>query len=314
MLIAIDAGGTKTDFALININGTVKNRIIGDGCNLADCGVQRTREVLKASLEKLLAGQNQPEHDISAVFAGISGGTVGDNKRLMNNILRELLPFAKITHSDSDVINALSSGIETGDGCVVISGTGTSGFVRRNGVLKRIGGWGYLFDKGGSGYDFGRDAIYHVLCEYDGRGPATMLTPLVTEALGAPPAQAITMLYQQGKPAIAALAPLVFKAEKSGDEVAKIILQENACEMAKLINALSVNIKADICKTVFAGSVFKDFDALKPYLIPLLHSEHEFVFPQLPPIYGSAVEALALTGIAFTNDFKENFAATLNLN
>lgn len=310
MLIAIDAGGTKTDFALVNLNGTVENRVTGEGCNLTDCGIQRTSEVLKAGLDKLLEKTNANSPEILAAFAGVSGGTVGNNKPLMNNLLRQLLPFVKTTLSDSDVINALSSGIEAGDGCVVISGTGTSGFVRVNKAVSRIGGWGYLFDKGGSGYDFGRDAMYHVLCEYDGRGPSTMLTALVTKALGEPPSQAVTKLYHLGKPSVAALAPLVFQAEKAGDSIAKEIMQANALEMAKLMNTLSAQLKDKACKTVLAGSMFKDFDVLKPYLLPHLKAEHEFVFPSLPPIYGSAVEALALTNKGFTPLFKENFAAS----
>ena len=49
----------------------------------------------------------------------------------------------------------------------VISGTGSVVFVRRDDGQVRLGGWGYLFDRAGSAYDMGRDAIRIALEEED---------------------------------------------------------------------------------------------------------------------------------------------------
>lgn len=48
-----------------------------------------------------------------------------------------------------------------------------------------------------------------------------------------------------------------------------------------------------------------------PYVEPHLKRKHDFIFPDLPPVYGSAVEAAALAGVEADDGFKKNFAASL---
>lgn len=74
-------------------------------------------------------------------------------------------------------------------------------------------------------------------------------------------------------------------------------LRPNGAELAKLFNVLSAKMGADVCPTVLAGSIFKDWDMFYPYVEPHLKRKHDFIFPDLPPVYGSAVEAAALAGV-----------------
>lgn len=311
-LVAIDGGGTKTDLVLLDETGRVLKRIITEGCNPNDFGWAHTQETLKGGLNRLLEEMGGYDASPDAVFAGISGGTTGHNKETLEKMLRNLLPNARHLANDSDAVNALSSGIRRADGCVVILGTGSVGFVRRAGSVIRVSGWGYLFDRGGSGYDLGRDAVYHALCALDGRGAATTLTHLLEEQLGMRIDMAVTRLYEEGKPTIAALAPLVFEAERAGDKVAMQILDGNGMELAKLLNTLSQKTKVDCCPTVLTGSVFKAWHQLSPYVLPRLTRQHLFVFPTLPPVYGSAVEAMALMQLEVDDEFEQTFAQTLN--
>ena len=308
LFIAIDGGGTKTDIVLFDHSGNILKRVLTQGCNPNDFGWQHTEDVLRKALAVLMSGISaEPQY----LFAGISGGTVGNNREIMAQLMKRLVPSVKHISNNSDTVNALSSGIGTKDGCVVISGTGSVGFVRINGEMSRIGGWGYLFDKGGSGYDFGRDAVYYALCALDGRGEPTMLTKLLEEKLGGPIGQTAIDLYQKGKPAIASLAPIAFKAAAADDHAAKEILSENGAEIAKLFNVLSSKMDADVCPTVLAGSIFKDWDMFYPYVKPHLKRKHDFIFPDLPPVYGSAVEAAALAGVEADDAFKASFASSL---
>ena len=308
LLIAVDGGGTKTDLVLFDLQGRILRRVLAPGCNPNDFGWERTEAVLRDAFRTLLSEGANPQY----LFAGISGGSVGNNREHMRKLLARLLPQVETISADSDAVNALASGTGGGDGSVVISGTGSVGFVRTNGVLQQIGGWGYLFDKGGSGYDLGRDAVYHALCDIDGRGEHTRLTALLEETLGAPVNEAVTSLYQEGKPAIAALAPLVFEAASLGDDAAKEILSQNGAELARLFNAVSARVPESPCPTVLAGSIFKRWDMLAPYVEPHLIRRHRFLFPQLPPVYGAAVEALALAGQKAGETFQRNFAASLS--
>lgn len=294
LLVAIDGGGTKTDAVLFTADGEILSRVTAPGCNPNDFGWQRAADVLEDALDALLRAYGGRKAELVSVFGGISGGTVGRNRAQMKKLLSDLLPGANCVSNDSDAVSALSSGIGRQDGCVLISGTGSVGFARSDGCILRVGGWGYLFDRGGSGYDFGRDAVTAALCAYDGRGPHTILSGMIEKHLGEPIQDAVTSLYRKGKPAIAALAPLVFQAAKKGDGAACGILDANAEELAKLCNALARMIPGDICKTVLAGSVFRDWDQISCRLEPLLMKRHEFIFPVMPPVFGSAVEAVAL--------------------
>lgn len=306
-LIALDGGGTKTDLALFLPDGTVLRRLRAPACNPNDIGWPKTQEVLRQALAELLQGQPVP----LALYAGVSGGTTGNNQQLLLELLQGLLPGCAHVGNGSDAVSALSSGMGLADGCVVICGTGSVGFVRQKGRVERLGGWGYLFDKGGSGYDFGRDAVYHALCALDGRGPATCLTALLERELGQPVDLAVTSLYQKGKPAIAALAPLVFEALAQNDPAAQIILRENCQELARLFNALAQKMGQQICPIVLAGSMFRDFEAMRPFWEPMLCHSYQFIRPSLPPVYGSAVEAMSLAGFDPDEAFQKRFAQTI---
>ena len=83
-------------------------------------------------------------------------------------------------------INALNSNIGYKNGMVLIAGTGSVVFVRNNEKIVQIGGWGYLLDGAGSGYDLGCRGFCAVLRDYDGRGPNTLLSNMYNERLGGP--------------------------------------------------------------------------------------------------------------------------------
>ena len=48
---------------------------------------------------------------------------------------------------------------------------------RVDGKIIQVGGYGYLLDRGGSGYDLGR-SLYHARHK-DSRGKATLMTELI---------------------------------------------------------------------------------------------------------------------------------------
>ena len=56
-------------------------------------------------------------------------------------------------------MNALEVCLQGEDGVAVICGTGISCAICKEGKYKIVGGYGYLFEDGGSGYAYGRDAI-----------------------------------------------------------------------------------------------------------------------------------------------------------
>lgn len=65
-------------------------------------------------------------------------------------------------------------------GVVVAAGTGVVTLAVGESAVARVDGWGYLIGDAGSGYWIGRAGLEAVLRAFDGRGPATALTTVVT--------------------------------------------------------------------------------------------------------------------------------------
>lgn len=308
LLIGIDGGGTHTDMVLCDTDGTVYKLVKEAGSNPNDIGFAEAVKVVERGIGKLLQGYDKK--DIVSLFAGLSGGMTGNYIEEFQRELRRIMGEDTRIRNHSDIVNALSGGLEDKDGCVVISGTGVIGFARRGNEQLRVSGYGYLLDKGGSGFDLGRDALFHALCQKDGRGAPTVLTKLIEEKTDDLIGE-IGNIYKQGKPYIASFAPLVFQAYRMGDAVAQSIVEQNAAELAKICNALGEFVGGSECSAVLTGSVFKEFELLKKYLLPQLHRQFNFIFPDLPPVYGSVVEAARQIAIAVDPSFKSNFKGTM---
>ena len=237
LFAGVDGGGTKTELLLCRRDGRILARLRTEGCNPNDIGLEPAFAILSSGIRRLLELGGAEEDRVASLFAGLSGGSTGDLQPRINRLLRDAFPQIGQIENGSDAVNILTAGLGAGDGCAVICGTGSACFVRTGGVIRRIGGWGYLLDRYGSGYDIGRDAVIAALRQQDGRGRATLLTRLLEEKLGQPVPAAVSELYRGGKRLLASFAPLVFAAQAAGDQAACDILDRNMEELAGLINA-----------------------------------------------------------------------------
>ena len=229
--LGIDGGGTKTEAVLIDQTGRILARDKAGSSNPNDVGLDQSVDLLIALSDGLLRKTGLTPADVN-LFGGISG--VINHRDAMLRMISDRRHYNRLD-VQSDGINLVSSELDEGDGAAIICGTGSACFLRMGRELIRIGGWGYLLDSAGSGYDIGRQAVEAALRAHDKRGEATLLSGLITEALGAPAEQSITKLYAEGKPLIASLAPLVFKADEQGDRQADLILDRNAAALAEYI-------------------------------------------------------------------------------
>lgn len=305
MLLGIDGGGTKTELALATPGGEVVAHLVGEGCNAADLGAERAGEVLRAQIDRLLAGQAAP----AAIYAGLSGGANPETKQAIRAHLRAARQDARAVEADSDMVVALSAGAETGDAMVVIAGTGSSAYVRHGGSLSQVGGWGFLIDDAGSGFSVGRAVLNAALRAFDGRGPRTALCDLAAARLGMPAQRAIPTLYAGGKRLIASFAPLAFEAAATGDAVAEAILAEAAAQLALLIQTCARRIERPPYLVVPAGGLWRA-RGLEARVFAGLSEEFELRKSDLPPVYGAVVEAAKLLSIAPGAAFRAAFAAS----
>ena len=244
-LLGIDGGGTKTEFLLTDRNRNAVRRIVLGGSNPVDVGMDNCQKILEEGISQICKGINL--RAVSA-FVGLAGGRTSENQERVRDYLSGY-SFGKIDNG-SDIDNAMEAALADKDGMVVVMGTGIVGFAQKNGTRSRIGGWGYLIDKGGSGFNFGSDALGCALRYLDGRGGSALIDQLIQQQLGKPIPLAISDLYQNGKAHIASLAHVVFTAYENGDSYAREIIARNMKEVAVLIDAgtkITGNRKVAIC-------------------------------------------------------------------
>lgn len=317
--IGIDGGGTKTEGVLTDLRGRVLCVKKYGPSNPNDVGLETAVELIASLVEDLLKdGGVSLEH--TTVFAGISGALA--QREIMTDLLRRRWPAVGALAVHSDVINLLAAEAPTGEGACLICGTGSVCFVRKGDALRRIGGWGYLLDGGGSGYDIGRMALSLALRAHDGRADAAELKPLtdaLTAHLGGPPHEMMTEIYKQGKPLIAACAPVVFDLARQGDHAAERILDDNAFALAECITAaLDQQMEGEPLPVILGGSIcVKEAplwtDRIRGLMTSSAASRVILQISDAPPVLGALIEAMAQTvddRAAAFSAFKQAFLGT----
>lgn len=298
VMIGIDGGGTKTEFCLFTERGEVLSRELLAGSNPNVYGMEQTLRVLKAGIDALLSHAGRPV----GIFAGVAGCGVENNRRPVLSFLKKSYPGAGV-EVRGDNLNVIYS-TEYYENCLVaVMGTGSVVTAKRGPEVHRLGGWGYLFDRGCSGFDLGREAVTAALADADGVGEHTVLTAMLRERVGGDLFEHINELYALPKEGIAAFATLVFDAFRAGDAVARGIVE--GC-VARLLHLLRCAAARYDCgkRVILAGGLTKNRDVLLPILTR--ESDFAFVFPALPPVYGACHYCARLFG-APAEDFFANF-------
>lgn len=296
--VAIDGGGTKTEFVLFTKDGELLDRFVGGGTNPNAYGVDGAVNELRRGLDALAAG----EVGVTAICGGIAGCGSAEMARTITARLKKLYPVSQITVT-SDIENVIAAAECGEDAIAVIAGTGSSVFAKCGGALHRFGGWGYLYDRSYSGYDLGRDAIRATLAAEEGSGSKTKLCELIEARLGYRPTEALSKLYTMTTSDVAALAYDVLTAYDRGDAVAREIV-------TSAIKTLAHHIKTAMAKhptcrrIIISGGLASRRDVLCDEL--LRYGVEGVSFVTAPQVYGAAVGCIG--GVSeLTREFSQRF-------
>lgn len=300
--LGIDGGGTKTEFVVCDSEGEVLMAFSKKGCNPNDITYEGMMDLLKEGIHE--ARRAHPS--LCNVFCGISGVRSGNYQaRAITDLNAEFPTLHFAVESDSHCL----FGMDDKAGIAMICGTGSSVFVKQEEGIVLLGGWGYLFDSAGSGYDMGRDAIAHALREENERQEPSLLHRLLLEELETETMwDAIAMLYREGKRKIASLSRVVTEAYRGGDATAQNIIDKTARRLAELLNLATEKYGATPY-AVASGSVIKHN---KEILLPMIRKYTNVCIyvPEVPPVYGACRNAVKLSGEVgeqFSEKFKNSY-------
>lgn len=117
--LGIDGGGTKTDLALVDREGSLIRTLKVSGCNLVDIGFEVTKKLLKDAIYEIC--EDIPFSSIY-LFAGIAGGTSAGMQKRFHDLFEEF--HFRAFANDFDNKNIMAAGLGKRDGITLILGTG----------------------------------------------------------------------------------------------------------------------------------------------------------------------------------------------
>jgi N-acetylglucosamine kinase-like BadF-type ATPase len=258
-VIGIDAGGTKTMCLLADEQGTILGEARGGGANLQAAGELEVEKVLHHVMDAAIGARDiRPD----AICLGIAGVDRPADTAAVHGIMRRIGFKARVIVVN-DALVALVAGAGDGEGVVVVAGTGSIAYGRDgSGRAARAGGWGYLLGDEGGGFWIGRAALTAVVRQFDGRGPATLLTPMILEHLDlSTPKDLIHEIYYRDvhRHTIAGIAGLMQRAMEQRDAIAAEILTRAGGELASAAGSVitRLQMRGNAFPTVLAGGIFR---------------------------------------------------------
>lgn len=174
--LGFDGGGTKTECLLADAEGRVVARATTGPSNPLRTGYARAWFSLSDAGDKVLAAATIHSGHIRAVCAGLGGAGRPGVVRRVTTFLEGSYPNATIRVT-TDLEIALEAAFGTGEGIILLAGTGSAAFGRDSaGRTARAGGRGPWVSDEGSAFDIGRRAVRAVTLADEHRGPATELS------------------------------------------------------------------------------------------------------------------------------------------
>ncbi len=300
--IALDSSGSKTDSILFDQTGNVLARDYCKGANAFDVGPAEAISRICATIDRL--AEAIPEGGkLKGVFGSVS--VISFYPEIQEKVSRHLGTVP--CQLDSIVSSVMNAVLGKEDGVCIISGTGAYCCIREQGQpLRYLGGSGYLLDTGGSGFELGRQALIAAERDVDGRGVKTVLTQLIQEDVGESVIDHLPVIYEGGRPYIAAFAPHVFTACAQRDAVATEIFNKGVnCFVESLHTAYAM--LGHPFKVAVGGGIFLHHPAYVKAIAQRAPQGCELILLNTPAVYGNALEAMWQNNEEIAPDFRNNF-------
>ncbi|MGC4946312.1 N-acetylglucosamine kinase [Streptomyces sp. DT224] len=236
-VLAIDAGNSKTDVALIGADGTVLSTARGGGFQPPVVGVEVAVDVLGAAVERAFTEAGADAGQVAHVSACLANADLPVEEEQLTAALAAR-GWGRTVEVRNDTFAILRAGIDEPRGVAVVCGAGINcvgmvpdGRTARFPAIGRISGdWG-----GGSGLS--EEALWFAARAEDGRGEPTELARTLPAHFGLDSMYALIEALHLGRIAPERrheLAPVLFATGAAGDPVARALVDRLAEEVVAL--------------------------------------------------------------------------------
>lgn len=242
LILAVDAGGTKTAACLARPTTSIGFEILGrgrsGGANPLSIGIEQAVDSILAAVNTARCAAGMTEAIADRAVLSVAGAA---DAAVANELLKHLRPaqLAQRAAIVSDVAPILAMALDGGTGIALIAGTGSVAIGEHEGRQIRCGGWGYLLGDDGSGYSIGRAALRTALEDLEsGLDSARPVTQAIVDAMRVGSLTELTKaIYNRANPrlVIASFAEIVAACADAGDFTARQILDDAARDLATLV-------------------------------------------------------------------------------
>ncbi|MFJ1803927.1 N-acetylglucosamine kinase [Streptomyces sp. NPDC088180] len=307
-VVAIDAGNSKTDVALIGEDGTVLSSARGGGFQPPVVGVEAAIDVLAAALGRAVAELPDAGGAFGAsahVSACLANADLPVEEAELAGAL-EARGWGSSVEVRNDTFAILRAGVDEPRGVAVVCGAGINcvgmtpdGRTARFPAIGRISGdWG-----GGSG--LAEEALWFAARAEDGRGEPSELTRALPGHFGLDSMYALIEALHRGAIPSARrheLTPVLFATAAGGDPVALALVERLAEEVVAMASVAlgRLGLLADETPVLLGGSVLAArHPQLNDRITELLAARAPKAGVRVvsePPVLGAALLGLDRTG------------------
>jgi glucosamine kinase len=286
LFLALDAGGTKTDYVLADETRELARVRTGTIKRMRTDAATATAN-LDSALAELSSTAGIAMHTITRTCIGTAGNTVP----LVADFLREQISARVggelILVGDVDI--ALDAAFHGGPGVLVLAGTGSNIAARHfDRTVTTAGGWGPALADQGSGNRIGHEALRAIFLAHD-EGRSTQLLPAIADFWQLDPADPLNHLVAFANripaPDFSRLTELVLRCANAGDSVAQSVLRKEGEDLAWLVRCILHRFNATpatLPSIAFAGSIMEKVAPVREALIAAVRQE----FPSIQTLEG----------------------------
>ncbi|WP_225832088.1 N-acetylglucosamine kinase [Streptomyces sp. NK08204] len=234
-LLAVDAGNSKTDVAVLTAAGEVLATARGGGFRPPAVGVERALDALAEPVARAFAGAGVAS--VTHLSACLANADLPVEEQQLATALHARA-WAASVEVRNDTFAILRAGVDEPRGVAVVCGAGINCVgMRPDGRTARFPALGRISGDWGGGWGLAEEALWHAARAEDGRGGPTALSRTLPAHFGLPSMYALVEALHLAHVDPARrheLTPVLFATAADGDPVARSIVARLAEEVATL--------------------------------------------------------------------------------
>jgi N-acetylglucosamine kinase-like BadF-type ATPase len=245
-LLAMDAGNSKTDVAVVTTDGTLLALERGPGFAPHVAGLERAVDAIEDTVRTALRRAGDPR--VGLVKACLANADLPVEEVQIADSMRARR-WGDGVHVANDTFAVLRAGTDQPRGVAVVCGAGINCVgLLPDGRSSRFLALGHMTGDWGGGMGLAQEVMWWSVRSEDGRGPATALAGAVAAHFGGRSAMEVAeQVHLQAIPAqrLHELVPLLFRVADAGDPVACSLVERQAREVVSLASIALRRLRLD---------------------------------------------------------------------